>query len=406
MKSPAAAPPQVLALLFLFCLTFDMSRSDEPWDDDDNDDDQQFTSSSWTPREWDDDQLLSSSSQLTGSSSSSSVSSKPWISGDQLIGSSSSLSSSSSFSSQPWEKEWASLQRPQRVLTKGLLAGIAQELSNLFARANLAGYIRLIFHDCAGGCNGCINFANAVNRGLESEVADLEGIYQRKNYENIISRADFWAYAAQLAVEKGLANSQARCHSADCKAADPGMVFRYGRKDCPTSPFTTRFVDIAGPRGQDDTGFFAREFGFTDQETVAIMGAHNMALARTENSGYSGMFVAGQTNLLNNNYYKALLKTNYVQVPNTPTNQTDAHFQWNLTGEEGFMLNTDLGLWKDIRVDSTTGRSGCPIQSCGMARTSSHVLRYANNNDAWVRDFAAAFVKMISRGNFQLFDIV
>ena len=30
----------------------------------------------------------------------------------------------------------------------------------------------------------------------------------------------------------------------------------------------------------DDTGFFAREFGFTDQETVAIMGAHNMALAR------------------------------------------------------------------------------------------------------------------------------
>ena len=35
---------------------------------------------------------------------------------------------------------------------------------------------------------------------------------------------------------------------------------------------------------------------------------------RTENSGYSGMFVAGQTNLLNNNYYKALLKTNYVQV--------------------------------------------------------------------------------------------
>jgi hypothetical protein len=31
---------------------------------------------------------------------------------------------------------------------------------------------------------------------------------------------------------------------------------------------------------------------------------------------------------------------------NTPANQTDPHFQWNLVGEQGFMLNTDLGLWK------------------------------------------------------------
>jgi hypothetical protein len=30
----------------------------------------------------------------------------------------------------------------------------------------------------------------------------------------------------------------------------------------------------------DDTQFFAREFGFTTEETVAIMGSHNLAAAR------------------------------------------------------------------------------------------------------------------------------
>jgi hypothetical protein len=33
------------------------------------------------------------------------------------------------------------------------------------------------FHDCAGGCNGCINFNNPDNAGLLPAVTTLSGLY-------------------------------------------------------------------------------------------------------------------------------------------------------------------------------------------------------------------------------------
>ena len=41
----------------------------------------------------------------------------------------------------------------------------------------MAKMIRLGFHDCVGGCDGCLNLNNADNAGLSGIVATLEDLY-------------------------------------------------------------------------------------------------------------------------------------------------------------------------------------------------------------------------------------
>ena len=50
--------------------------------------------------------------------------------------------------------------------------------------------------------------------------------------------------------------------------------------------------------------FFATEFGFDNNETVALLGAHTLGRASSENSGFSGTWIVGQANFFNNEYYK------------------------------------------------------------------------------------------------------
>ena len=54
--------------------------------------------------------------------------------------------------------------------------------------------------------------------------------------------------------------------------------------------------------------FFADEFGFTDDETVAIMGAHSIGQASLENSGFDGPIGWDRTNdVLDVDYYDRLV---------------------------------------------------------------------------------------------------
>ena len=50
--------------------------------------------------------------------------------------------------------------------------------------------------------------------------------------------------------------------------------------------------------------FFAFEFGFNENETVALLGAHTLGRASSDNSGVSGTWVVGEANFFNNEYYK------------------------------------------------------------------------------------------------------
>ena len=79
-------------------------------------------------------------------------------------------------------------------------------------------HLLLGFHDCVGGCNGCINFNNPDNAGLQPAVDLLKQVYAANNYTNIgVSLADFFAFAATVGVTMGIQQSNSlRNGGADC----------------------------------------------------------------------------------------------------------------------------------------------------------------------------------------------
>ena len=67
--------------------------------------------------------------------------------------------------------------------------------------------VRLSFHDCVGGCDGCLNINNTENNGLADLVAGLEAVYQDNGFESLVSRADMWAILGVWAVQQTIDRS-------------------------------------------------------------------------------------------------------------------------------------------------------------------------------------------------------
>ena len=73
------------------------------------------------------------------------------------------------------------------------------------------------FHDCVGGCDGCLNLANPQNAGFDSVVAAVEEVYVSNVLDAgiVLSRADFWSLSAIAAVNAGIRNANAGCPEDD-----------------------------------------------------------------------------------------------------------------------------------------------------------------------------------------------
>ena len=69
------------------------------------------------------------------------------------------------------------------------------------------------FHDCVGGCDGCLNLVNPQNAGLDITVTALEQIYQTNvlGAGIVLSRADFWSLSSIAGVNAGIKNANYRC---------------------------------------------------------------------------------------------------------------------------------------------------------------------------------------------------
>ena len=89
--------------------------------------------------------------------------------------------------------------------------------------------VRLTFHDCVGGCDGCLNVNDQENAGLGDLVASLEAVYQSGGLSDIISRPDMWALLGIWAVEQTIAKNNEECE--DCGTVpDLKVDFKWGRK--------------------------------------------------------------------------------------------------------------------------------------------------------------------------------
>ena len=283
----------------------------------------------------------------------------------------------------------------------------------------IGGFARLIFHDCIGdgGCDGCLDINIPPNAGLIRYITTLDGLFTSR-YADKMSRADFYALAAVVGLEKATSYSQDKFRGR--------YQLKFGRKDCSTVPHEDSKNKFPSALGNiDDTlSFFAKEFGFNTRETVALLGAHTLGRVRMETSGFEGRWVRNTSidgvnpaSVLDNEYYKEILRP-WVQVditspfngrskaqwqdPNTPANTVSTRLN---PDQLPMLLNSDFCFLLNFTVIDASGHIGCRLcppsnilpGCCTLSSTLPLVSQYANDNRLWLSDFTDVFMKMISR---------
>ncbi|XP_067949960.1 putative ascorbate peroxidase [Watersipora subatra] len=255
----------------------------------------------------------------------------------------------------------------------------------------IAGLVRLIFHDCVGGCNGCINLelvdngGDFANRGLARYIDRLDARFEDARNAGIESRADYWALCAAEALRHGRAKVN--------NAAPLIVPMRYGRADCNSDSPSTSDTSHAHLFPNAKLGFnhvvgwCATTFGMTQTECVALLGAHTLGRAEGRFSGYQGPWVQNE-DALDNQYYIDLRDQLWSQVNVAASGQTP---RWQYaTGGGGIgqlmMLNIDMCLLKDIQVEPD-GEGPQTLDGVSNSPTAAVVERYANNDYLWIRDF-------------------
>ena len=217
-----------------------------------------------------------------------------------------------------------------------------------------------MFHDCVTGCDGCIDLDNSENNGLAGIFQEVNTLYDDEFATSGMSRADFYSLAAVVAVRR--ASDEQECPGMDpnCTIPMPDMTILYGRKDCATSPNSTR--DFGFPDAHKGLEHVMEVFrdgiGLTERQTVAIIGAHTLGMASPQNSGFQGPW-APPTNRFDNAFYRTLVdgrsqwNQNQVNSQNAPPD-LNPRFQWdNFEPMPGrprprnprMMLNTDMVLY-------------------------------------------------------------
>nr|XP_002163265.4 putative ascorbate peroxidase [Hydra vulgaris] len=278
----------------------------------------------------------------------------------------------------------------------------------------IAGCVRLIFHDCIGkdNCDGCIDHTHSGNRGLKITSDRLDALYDA-SYKGKISRADFYALAAVVALTRS---------TVDAPVKYLGLkYFKVGRKDCETSPNQIQSIDP--PFGTDGTHktfeFFKNVFGFNIREAVTILGGHTLGRCRLENTGFVGTFVDEQfstvppgpdtlapTSVLDNAYYRMFIDIvpwiqvtingtrKQWQVPNRPIpNDKLPEFE-----RTTLLLNSDMANSWIITPTDENGAVSCTPTSesipCQHSLAHRYSVQFARNNALWVKEFTKVFARM------------
>jgi hypothetical protein len=153
----------------------------------------------------------------------------------------------------------------------------------------IAGAIQLAFHDAGtwdptktnkGGMDGCACDLKEANKGLDFIKEVLAPIYN--TYKKHLSLADFWAICGNAAVKAAIP-------AADASKVSVG--FKYGRADVNCDACTLAVADRLP--NEDFSAdhvmeVFRDRMGFSQAETVALMGAHSLGKMEPHNSGYAG----------------------------------------------------------------------------------------------------------------------
>ena len=205
--------------------------------------------------------------------------------------------------------------------------------------------LRLAFHDAvtfvgagsAGGFDGCIDLTDkAANGGLEQTVALLDCVRANSSARALgaFSRADLWALAGSTAAVVTMPSAT---------SGNVAISFRSGRVDNPNCAATDkgRFPNAEGDLAS--VLAISQRLGLTQQEMVALMGAHSLGRAELGNSGYNGAWTQDEGSLDGQRYYSDLVTQPWTKTASGGTSPTGtALHQWE-HGRE-IMLTTDMAL--------------------------------------------------------------
>ena len=171
-------------------------------------------------------------------------------------------------------------------------------------------------------------------------------------------RADYLVCAACACRPRQVLLWSFACPRAD---AITDIPFRWGRVDAASCEYDEGRLPDSEQGYNHIMAWAGDQLGFTERETVALMGAHTLGRAEPANSGYDGEWVAGDA-IFDNQYFTDMIAIPWVVSVNDFTDLGIGRLthQWNAAGR--MMLNTDMALGFDLGADDPNAISHPP---CG-----------------------------------------
>ncbi|MCJ1249843.1 hypothetical protein MMC30_007069 [Trapelia coarctata] len=216
-----------------------------------------------------------------------------------------------------------------------------------------------------GGSNGAgmryeAEGGDPANAGLQHARLFLEPVKAKYPW---ITYADLWTLAGIVAIKE---------------MGGPDIEWRGGRTDYVDDsklPPRGRLPD--GAQGSDHLRHVFGRMGFTDQEIVALSGAHNLGRCHSDRSGFEGAWVTNPTRF--SNQYFRLLRSLDWKKKKLP-NGVEQFMNYDEDSDtELMMLPTDMALQTDPHF-------------------SPWVKKYAEDREVFFGDFAKGFAKLLELG--------
>ncbi|MCJ1485161.1 hypothetical protein MMC06_005334 [Schaereria dolodes] len=216
-----------------------------------------------------------------------------------------------------------------------------------------------------GGSNGAgmryeSEGGDPANAGLQHARVFLEPVKEKHSW---ITYADLWILGGVVAIKE---------------MGGPTINFLGGRTDFVDDsklPPRGRLPD--GAQGSEHLRHVFGRMGFSDQEIVALSGAHNLGRCHSDRSGFHGAWVHNPTRF-SNQYFRLLSSLKWEKKRLSNGVEQYMHYDEDFETEL-MMLPTDMALTTDQHF-------------------SPWVKKYANNKELFFRDFAAVFAKLIELG--------
>lgn len=242
-------------------------------------------------------------------------------------------------------------------------------------------FVRLAWHDagtyCAksntGGPRGAQRFADGeskhgANAGLGIARNLLSPLVAKYNLNGKgVSIADIWACAGNTAI--------AAC-------GGPNIEFKFGRTDIVSSAQCVEEGRL--PDGDKGLSHLRSVFGrmnFSDAEIVALSGAHTLGSCHGDRSGFEGFWTQNPC-VFDNAYFVDLVNKKW-----TKTKSSKGNVQLKNESDKCMMLTTDYCLFE-------------------RKETKDLVLKYSKDQNAFFKDFSAAWAKLINGGYKNLYTAV